>query len=258
MQCSSKDRQEREDAANGFRAILSDYEEIYQDRQYSARISGLMKFLMTRVMDEYKYHNFRTNEEGTDAVQVMTVHKSKGLEFHTVFLPELEEGVFPASNIGGRRYWHVLGGIFEANKDKYASDIEDERKLFYVALTRARQNLFLYYELSKRDLSRFVREAAKSDCLDIEQSDLEYEVPKGSGSVSGYSLKYQSESHRINNDEYQQQKLYRKQMKMIRHEVLDYYGSAIHFFPAARGDYERAKSLDDEGLLAEARKLGII
>ena len=75
MQCGSEDRQEREDAANGFLTILSDYEEIYQDQQYSARISGLMRFLTTRAMDEYKYHNFRTNEDGTEAVQVMTVHK---------------------------------------------------------------------------------------------------------------------------------------------------------------------------------------
>ena len=127
-----------------------------------------------------------------------------------------------------------------------------------MALTRARQNLFLYYELSKRELSRFVREAAKSNCLDIEQYDLDYEVPKRSNSANGYSLKNRSEGHRINNEEYQQQKLYREQMRIIRHEVLDYYGSAIHFFPAARGDYERAKALDDEGLLAEARKLGII
>lgn len=59
-------------------------------------------------------------------------------------------------------------------------------------------------------------------------------------------------------EEYQQQKEYRERMRMIRHEVMDYYGSAIHFFPAARADYERVKSLDDESLLAEARKLGII
>lgn len=56
----------------------------------------------------------------------------------------------------------------------------------------------------------------------------------------------------------QQQKVYREQMKLIRHKVLDYYGSAIHFFPAARMDYDRVKIMNDEELLEEARKLAII
>lgn len=59
-------------------------------------------------------------------------------------------------------------------------------------------------------------------------------------------------------EEYQQQKEYQEQMKMLRHEVMDYYGSAIHFYPAARADYDRVRSLDDENLFAEARKIGII
>ena len=40
----------------------------------------------------------------------MTVHKSKGLEFHTVFLPELQDKQFPVGNVGGKKYWSVLGG----------------------------------------------------------------------------------------------------------------------------------------------------
>ena len=57
----------------------------------------------------------------------MTVHKAKGLEFNTVFLPELIKREFPVFNIGGKKYWHILGGCFEENKDKYQSDVEDER-----------------------------------------------------------------------------------------------------------------------------------
>lgn len=57
---------------------------------------------------------------------------------------------------------------------------------------------------------------------------------------------------------YEQKKAYREQIRMIRHEVMDYYGSAIHFFPAARADLDRVSKLDEDELIAEARKLGIV
>ena len=76
--------------------------------------------------------------------------------------------------MGGKQYWHVLGGIFETNKDKYKSSIEDERKLFYVAITRAKQNLYMTYELSTQPVSCFVKEAATSRYLKINRSDLDY------------------------------------------------------------------------------------
>lgn len=62
-------------------------------------------------------------------VTLMTVHAAKGLEFNTVFVSGMEEGLFPHSNIGG-----------ENNRDR---DEEEERRLFYVAMTRAKDRLFL-------------------------------------------------------------------------------------------------------------------
>lgn len=171
------DVKERQEALNGFVTILNDYDEIYRDWQLSTRIAGLLTFLDTKAAKEYKYHNFKTENCLADAVQVMTVHKSKGLEFNTVFLPDLEEKVFPVSN-RGTKYWHILGGMFEENKDKFDSDIDDERKLFYVAVTRAKKKLFLYYELSKNNLSTFVKEAAHSGYLEIEKADLYYKISR--------------------------------------------------------------------------------
>ncbi|MBA3508320.1 MAG: UvrD-helicase domain-containing protein [Betaproteobacteria bacterium] len=64
--------------------------------------------------------------EGRSALQLMTVHSAKGLEFHTVFVTGLEEGLFPHEN-------SLLT----------ADGLEEERRLMYVAITRARRRLYL-------------------------------------------------------------------------------------------------------------------
>ncbi len=66
--------------------------------------------------------------EGDDALQLMTVHSAKGLEFNVVFICGLEEGLFPHEN--------------SLNEDK---GLEEERRLMYVAVTRARQRLYLCF-----------------------------------------------------------------------------------------------------------------
>jgi len=66
--------------------------------------------------------------EGMDALQMMTVHSAKGLEFHAVFITGLEEGLFPHEQ--------------SVNED---DGLEEERRLMYVAITRARTRLYLSF-----------------------------------------------------------------------------------------------------------------
>ncbi len=82
------------------------------------------------------------------AVTLMTLHSAKGLEFPLVFLTGLEEGVFP-----------------HARSMNDADEIEEERRLCYVGVTRAKERLFLSYALHRRlhgygvgEPSRFLRE----------------------------------------------------------------------------------------------------
>jgi len=70
--------------------------------------------------------------EGRPALQLMTVHSAKGLEFHTVFVTGLEEGLFPHEN-----------SLNEMDGP------EEERRLMYVALTRARRRLYLTHAQSR-------------------------------------------------------------------------------------------------------------
>lgn len=70
---------------------------------------------------------------GDDRVTLMTVHASKGLEFPVVFVTGLEEGTFP----------HV-------KSSETSREVEEERRLFYVAITRAKKQLFLSYSKKRR------------------------------------------------------------------------------------------------------------
>ena len=247
---------------DGIAKILDDYDEIYGDWQLSARITGILKFLGTQAADEYKYHSFKPKEPNADAVQIMTVHKSKGLEFHTVFLPELTKRDFPVSNMGGKQYWHVLGGVFEANKDKYKSDLEDERKLFYVAVTRAKQNLYMTYELSAQPISCFVKESATSHYLKIDRSDLTYN-PKADVDdfAPHFKSSYENKSFEPNpewEEERRQRQEYWAMVKYAKSQLYDYYGTACHFFPGAHGDLIRIKNMSPDEILHEASKNGLI
>ena len=90
-------------------------------------------------------------DEGDDAnrVSLMTVHSAKGLEFRHVLITGLEDNLFPSMN--------MVGSL---------SDLEEERRLFYVALTRAKKDLVLTHATSRmrngktenNPLSRFVKE----------------------------------------------------------------------------------------------------
>ena len=257
---TAPDIEERQIDLNGIVKILNDYDEIYGDWQLSARIKGILNFLATRAAEEYKYHSFKPKDPNLDAVQIMTVHKAKGLEFHTVFLPELTKREFPVSNMGGKKYWHVLGGVFEENKDKYQSDIEDERKLFYVAVTRAKRNLFMTYELSSQPVSCFVSESSESEFLVIDRNDLSYN-PKSNDDyipVESFSTKHEKEEKPDWEEERRQRQEYWDTVKYAKSQLYDYYGTGAHFCPAMYTMLAEIKNWSPDRIVEEASRCGLI
>jgi DNA helicase-2/ATP-dependent DNA helicase PcrA len=77
--------------------------------------------------------------EIANAVQIMTVHQAKGLEFPVVFVPSLIEGRFPSALMGRTQHWYVPPAFFD--QMRYEGREEDEARVLYVALTRARELL---------------------------------------------------------------------------------------------------------------------
>ena len=78
----------------------------------------------------------------SERVQIMSLHASKGLEFKAVFLPALEDGILPFAGPG------LLTGQVDRNTP--LPDVDEERRLFYVGLTRARESLFLSLAAKRR------------------------------------------------------------------------------------------------------------
>ena len=111
-------------------------------------------------------------QAGQDAVQLMTVHSAKGLEFTSVFITGLEEGLFPHEN-----------SVNEQN------GLEEERRLMYVAITRAKERLYLSHTQS-RMLHGQVRYNMPSRFLEELPSDsLKWLTPKAKDARWGGSAR---------------------------------------------------------------------
>lgn len=116
-------------------------------------------------------------DDSADAVVLMTIHSAKGLEFDTVFLPGFEEGIFPGTQT-------IMAG---------PAEMEEERRLAYVAITRAKRELYishaktrtLYGRTSSNPASRFLREIPE-ELLDVEQSTAFQDPFSFSASFSPY------------------------------------------------------------------------
>jgi len=142
-----------------FNSLLTDYETAIRlggkkRRNWQQDMKGLFWYI----------HNYATSayeeQQGDDvrainAVQLVTMHQAKGLEWPIVFMPGLIATRFPSSKSRNpNKTWQISRNLFDAAK--YEGGIEDERRLFYVAATRAKDVLVLS---SFRRINKAVRES---------------------------------------------------------------------------------------------------
>ncbi len=121
-------------------------------------------------------------DENADRVVLMTIHSAKGLEFKNVYLVGLEEGIFPGNQ-------SIFGG---------AEEIEEERRLAYVAITRAKRNLFitntssrLLFGSTTRNLpSRFLKEIPQEYCDCSSSAEGYSSFGSGYGNYNGNGYSY--------------------------------------------------------------------
>jgi len=100
-------------------------------------------------------------------VDILTVHQAKGLEWPVVFVPSLVQSRFPSKYAGQAQDWLIPNSAFPAEaRRRYEGGETEERRLFYVALTRARDMLYLSRPRKKQNrftASPFLLEVAGGD-----------------------------------------------------------------------------------------------
>ena len=141
---SESDKTVRENRLENLSALISAISECEAGRE------GLISFLETVTLDTTVLGSDDPSEK--EGVKLMTMHNTKGLEFDRVFVTGLEDQLIPGNR-----------------SDITEDDIEEERRIFYVAVTRARKELYLSYSESRmvwgqwtsEDPSRFLREIPK-------------------------------------------------------------------------------------------------
>ncbi|MFY9458354.1 MAG: UvrD-helicase domain-containing protein [Aquabacterium commune] len=143
--------------------------ELLPDAETGEIISPLLAFLTHASLEA----GDNQAQAGQDAVQLMTIHAAKGLEFHHVFLTGLEEGLFP-----------------HENSMSDTDGLEEERRLMYVAITRARQRLYISFSQT-RMLHGQTRYNVKSRFLDeLPEDALKWLTPRNQGFGSGFEKPY--------------------------------------------------------------------
>jgi len=145
-----EDPETAEDRKNNISELSSMFIK-YQEEEEDFELSGFLEDVaLVSDIDSYN--------ENDDCVVLMTMHAAKGLEFPVVFIPGMEEGIFPG------------------NQSLYSEeDLEEERRLAYVGVTRAKEQLYLinarqrmlYGTTNRNMVSRFIREIPMSVTDDI-------------------------------------------------------------------------------------------
>ena len=158
----------------------SGYTEMWKNDR-SAEAPGRLENLKELIRSMEEYESLRSflehvalvmdaeQKEELDAVSIMTLHSAKGLEFETIFLPGWEEGLFPhqrALDEGGR------------------SGLEEERRLAYVGVTRAKKHLHIWF-VSNRRIHGHWQSTIPSRFLD-ELPAAHVEVAEAGNSYGGY------------------------------------------------------------------------
>lgn len=134
----------------------------FEESQFDPTLKGFMLQVSMEIDSGSSGRLAREYEEGPDAIKVMTVHSAKGLEFKYVFLPYLTDKKFPT--IERKDPIEVPEDLIKEIVPDGDTHLQEERRLFYVALTRAKEGLFLssskdYGGVQKRRPSAFLVEA---------------------------------------------------------------------------------------------------
>jgi DNA helicase-2/ATP-dependent DNA helicase PcrA len=133
-----------------FSQAISDFEQVNFSSQPYEKYTGFAKWLEYQAPDYYAESDEDVGYARPDAVALSTVHQAKGAQWPVVFVPCLRRNRFPSKRQGGLGLFHVVPPEAIAAPDRYRGTVDDETRLFYVAVTRAQKWLMCSYSPGKR------------------------------------------------------------------------------------------------------------
>jgi DNA helicase II / ATP-dependent DNA helicase PcrA len=124
-----------------FSQAISDFEQIHFSSEPQRKYETFSKWLVHQAPDYYAESDEDVGYATPEAVTIATVHQAKGRQWPAVFLPAMRHNRFPSRRQGGLNVFHLLPRSAIRDADRYRGLLEDERRLFYVAVTRAQKYL---------------------------------------------------------------------------------------------------------------------
>jgi DNA helicase-2/ATP-dependent DNA helicase PcrA len=122
-----------------FSQAISDFEQIYFSTSPYDKYTTFAKWLKHQAPDYYAESDSDVGYATPDAVTLSTVHQAKGTQWPAVFAPCMRRNRFPSKRQGGLNLLHIIPAGSVHDSDRYRGSMEDERRLFYVAATRAQK-----------------------------------------------------------------------------------------------------------------------
>lgn len=133
-----------------FSQAISDFEQINFATSPAEKYHNFAQWLVHQAPDYYAESESDAGYATPDAVAITTVHQAKGMQWPAVFIPCLRRNRFPSQRHGGLSIFHVIPDSAIEDADRYRGTLDDETRLFYVAVTRAQKFLYLTYSPSTR------------------------------------------------------------------------------------------------------------
>jgi DNA helicase-2/ATP-dependent DNA helicase PcrA len=135
-----------------FSQAISDFEAIYFNTEPAQKYESFANWLEYQAPGYYAESDADVGYATPDAVTLTTVHQAKGMQWPAVFIPCLRSNRFPSKRHGGLGLFHVIPEAAIADADRYRGTVEDETRLFYVAVTRAQKYLFVSFSPGQNKL----------------------------------------------------------------------------------------------------------
>jgi len=128
-----------------FSQVISDFETIHFASDPERKYRSFVDWLANQAPGYYDDADADVGYAQPDAVVISTVHQAKGMQWPAVFVPCLRRNRFPGKRHGGLNLFHVIPEEAVPDAERYKGTEEDERRLFYVAVTRAQKYLTMSY-----------------------------------------------------------------------------------------------------------------